>query len=136
MSVDQWAFQFKLWSTIRDENICRFTSDSKERFRGNAGVVVTTYNMVAFGGKRSEESEKIIEEIRNREWGLLLMDEVFKLFYDYNLLNSNLNVHPYGCNDCVINRCMWFLQLCFGRSLASLNLTANLGSQVCLTTLV
>ncbi|KAF7828245.1 DNA repair helicase XPB1 [Senna tora] len=76
VSVDQWAFQFKLWSTIRDENICRFTSDSKERFRGNAGVVVTTFNMVAFGGKRSEESEKIIEEIRNREWGLLLMDEV------------------------------------------------------------
>ncbi|XP_021744701.1 DNA repair helicase XPB1-like [Chenopodium quinoa] len=76
VSVDQWAFQFKLWSTIRDEHICRFTSDSKERFRGNVGVVVTTYNMVAFGGKRSEESEKIIEEIRNREWGLLLMDEV------------------------------------------------------------
>ncbi|TYJ07711.1 hypothetical protein E1A91_A11G024300v1 [Gossypium mustelinum] len=76
VSVDQWAFQFKLWSTVRDDQICRFTSDSKERFRGNAGVVVTTYNMVAFGGKRSEESEKIIEEIRNREWGLLLMDEV------------------------------------------------------------
>lgn len=76
VSVDQWAFQFKLWSTIREDQICRFTSDSKERFRGNAGVVVTTYNMVAFGGKRSEESEKIIEEIRNREWGLLLMDEV------------------------------------------------------------
>lgn len=76
VSVDQWAFQFKLWSTIQDDHICRFTSDSKERFRGNAGVVVTTYNMVAFGGKRSEESEKIIEEIRNREWGLLLMDEV------------------------------------------------------------
>eukprot|EP01018_Ginkgo_biloba_P024365 Gb_19362 [translate_table: standard] len=76
VSVDQWAFQFKLWSTIRDDQICRFTSDSKERFRGNVGVVVTTYNMVAFGGKRSEESERIIEEIRNREWGLLLMDEV------------------------------------------------------------
>ncbi|KAM3393930.1 putative protein phosphatase 2C 55 [Capsicum galapagoense] len=59
VSVDQWAFQF-----------------NKERLRGNVGVVVTTYNMVAFGGKRSEESEKIIEEIRNREWGLLLMDEV------------------------------------------------------------
>ncbi|KAK9911400.1 hypothetical protein M0R45_035315 [Rubus argutus] len=76
VSVDQWAFQFKLWSTIRDDQICRFTSDSKERVRGNAGVVVTTYNMIGFGGKRSEESEKIIEEIRNREWGLLLMDEV------------------------------------------------------------
>ncbi|CAH8390785.1 unnamed protein product [Eruca vesicaria subsp. sativa] len=76
VSVDQWAFQFKLWSTTRDDQICRFTSDSKERFRGNAGVVVTTYNMIAFAGKRSEESEKIIEEMRNREWGLLLMDEV------------------------------------------------------------
>ncbi|KAL0408171.1 UNVERIFIED_CONTAM: General transcription and DNA repair factor IIH helicase subunit XPB1 [Sesamum radiatum] len=76
VSVDQWAFQFKLWSTIKEEQICRFTSDSKERFRGNSGVVVTTYNMIAFGGKRSEEAEKIIEEIRNREWGLLLMDEV------------------------------------------------------------
>ncbi|CAI0427003.1 unnamed protein product [Linum tenue] len=76
VSVDQWHFQFRLWSTIPDEQICRFTSDSKERLQGNAGVVVTTYNMVAFGGKRSEESEKIIEEIRNREWGLLLMDEV------------------------------------------------------------
>lgn len=86
VSVDQWAFQFKLWSTIRDEQICRFTSDSKERFRGNAGVVVTTYNMVAFGGKRSEESEKIIEEIRNREWGLLLMDEVIMQLYGYFLL--------------------------------------------------
>ena len=39
-------------------------------------MVVTTYNMVAFGGKRSEESEKIIEKIRNREWGFLFMDEV------------------------------------------------------------
>ncbi|ONM39060.1 DNA repair helicase XPB1 [Zea mays] len=76
VSVDQWAFQFKLWSTIKDENISRFTSDNKEKFTGMAGVVVTTYNMVAFGGKRSEDSEKIIEEIRNREWGLLLMDEV------------------------------------------------------------
>uniref|UniRef100_A0A453FBH7 Helicase ATP-binding domain-containing protein n=2 Tax=Aegilops tauschii subsp. strangulata TaxID=200361 RepID=A0A453FBH7_AEGTS len=82
VSVDQWAFQFKLWSTIRDEHISRFTSDNKEKFRGMAGVVVTTYNMVAFGGKRSEDSEKIIEEIRNREWGLLLMDEVRSPFFD------------------------------------------------------
>ncbi|PWA89641.1 DNA repair helicase [Artemisia annua] len=76
VSVDQWAYQFKLWSDIPDERICQFTSDSKEMFCGNAGVVVTTYNMLAFDGKRSQESEKIIEEIRNREWGLLLMDEV------------------------------------------------------------
>eukprot|EP00850_Spirogloea_muscicola_P022612 SM000303S11790 [mRNA] locus=s303:62101:67272:- [translate_table: standard] len=76
VSVDQWCFQFKLWSTVRDDQISRFTSDSKERFKGQCGVVVTTYNMIAFGGKRSVESERIIQDIRSREWGLLLMDEV------------------------------------------------------------
>ncbi|XP_047267392.1 probable protein phosphatase 2C 55 [Capsicum annuum] len=63
-------------SRIKKSCLCLATNAVKERFRGNVGVVVTTYNMVAFGGKRSEESEKIIEEIRNRERGLLLMDEV------------------------------------------------------------
>ncbi|GKB28737.1 DNA repair helicase XPB1 [Tanacetum coccineum] len=76
VSVDQWAYQFKLWSNIPDGRICQFTSDSKKMLCGDAGVVVTTYSMLAFDGKRSQESEKIIEEIRNREWGLLLMDEV------------------------------------------------------------
>ncbi|KAE8699862.1 hypothetical protein F3Y22_tig00110569pilonHSYRG00093 [Hibiscus syriacus] len=70
VSVDQWAFRFKLWSTIRDEQICRFTSGSKERFRGNAGVVVTTYNMVAFGGPCGSCSH-VSESRRSANWGLL-----------------------------------------------------------------
>ena len=32
--------------------------------------------MVCFSGKRSAESKKIMEEIQNREWGLLILDEV------------------------------------------------------------
>lgn len=32
--------------------------------------------MIAFTGKRSEESAKVMDQIRSREWGLLLMDEV------------------------------------------------------------
>ncbi|XP_074373527.1 general transcription and DNA repair factor IIH helicase/translocase subunit XPB1-like, partial [Apium graveolens] len=76
VSVDQWVDQFKLWSTIQEDQIYQFTSNSKERLCGKIGVVVTTYNMLAFDGKRSKTSERIIEEIRNREWGLLLMDEV------------------------------------------------------------
>jgi DNA excision repair protein ERCC-3 len=84
VSVDQWAYQFKLWSTVKDEQITRFTSENKERFRTNqASVCVTTYNMVAFGGRRSEESEEIINQIKSREWGLLLMDEVRILNSDY-----------------------------------------------------
>ena len=45
-------------------------------FTGMAGVTITTYTMVAFSGRRSEESERVMEEIKNREWGLLMLDEV------------------------------------------------------------
>lgn len=41
-----------------------------------SGVTITTYTMIAFTGKRSEESTKVMDQIRSREWGLLLMDEV------------------------------------------------------------
>ena len=39
--------------------VSRFTSQSKEVFAGLAGVCITTFTMVAFSGKRSEESEKV-----------------------------------------------------------------------------
>ena len=39
-------------------------------------MCVTTYNMVSAGGKRSEGSERILEAIRSREWGCMLLDEV------------------------------------------------------------
>lgn len=54
----------------------RFTSDQKEGLTGASGVTITTYTMIAFSGKRSEESAKVMDQIRSREWGLLLMDEV------------------------------------------------------------
>ena len=41
-----------------------------------SGVTITTYTMIAFSGKRSEESARVMDQIRSREWGLLLMDEV------------------------------------------------------------
>lgn len=123
VSVDQWAFQFSLWSDISQDQICRFTSDSKERFKGNAGVVVTTYNMVAFGGKRSEESEKIIEEIRNREWGLLLMDEVtvqdsrYDCFIPINFIIFGMHPGIKACSYFLV-RSMSFLHICFVKLLA------------------
>ena len=55
---------------------CRFTSDQKEGLVGASGVTITTYTMIAFSGKRSEESARVMDQIRSREWGLLLMDEV------------------------------------------------------------
>merc|ERR1711976_991215 len=37
---------------------------------------ITTYNMIAFPGNRNVESQKIIDLIKSREWGLVLLDEV------------------------------------------------------------
>ena len=39
-------------------------------------IVITTYTMIAFTGTRSAESKRAMDAIENREWGLLLMDEV------------------------------------------------------------
>ena len=78
VSVDQWAAQFKLWSNLTDNEIVRFTSQVKESFppRKQACVCVTTYNMVSAGGKRSIESQRALAELRGREWGIMLLDEV------------------------------------------------------------
>ena len=38
---------------------CRFTSDQKEAFTTNAGVTITTYTMISYSGRRSEESAKV-----------------------------------------------------------------------------
>ena len=78
VSVDQWAAQFKLWTNLTDAHIVRFTSQNKDEFPppDEACVCVTTYNMVSAGGKRSEGSERILEAIRSREWGCMLLDEV------------------------------------------------------------
>lgn len=77
VSVDQWKYQFQLWTSLREDQICRFTADKHEWFAGSgAGVCITTYTMVAYSGRRSEESEQIMMEIMSREWGLILLDEV------------------------------------------------------------
>lgn len=76
VSVLQWKFQFQLWTSIPDENICVFTSDRKDSLPSEACVLVTTYTMISFSGKRSDKSQEIMDAITGREWGLLLMDEV------------------------------------------------------------
>ncbi|PVU99241.1 hypothetical protein BB560_005538 [Smittium megazygosporum] len=76
VSVVQWKQQFLQWSTIRENQIAVFTSDQKERFSGDAGIVISTFSMVANTRKRSYEAQKMMDFLHQREWGLLLLDEV------------------------------------------------------------
>ncbi|CAJ1946281.1 unnamed protein product [Cylindrotheca closterium] len=76
VSVLQWKHQFQKWTNIPDDRICVFTSDQKDKIHPEACVLVTTYTMISYSGKRSEQSQKIMDQITGKEWGLLLMDEV------------------------------------------------------------
>lgn len=76
VSAEQWKSQFLQFTNISDMSIARFTSGAKERFKTNVGILVTTYTMIAFTGKRSYEARKVMDFIGNKEWGLIILDEV------------------------------------------------------------
>lgn len=76
VSVMQWRQQFLQWSNIKADSIAVFTSDHKEKFKGDAGIVVSTYSMVANTRNRSHDSQKMMDFLQSREWGFLLLDEV------------------------------------------------------------
>ncbi|XP_053203628.1 general transcription and DNA repair factor IIH helicase subunit XPB-like [Panonychus citri] len=75
VSVEQWKAQFKMWSTADDSIICRFTSDAKDKPM-NCGICITTYSMITHTQKRSYEAEKVMDWMKDQEWGLMLLDEV------------------------------------------------------------
>lgn len=78
VSVDQWHNEFRRWTTLEDKQLMRFTANIREELpqSGQLDVCITTYNMVAYNGRRSEQSKKIMQAITSQDWGLLLMDEV------------------------------------------------------------
>ena len=76
ISVDQWVNEFRNWSSIKEGQIAKFTADSKTKFTGDAGIVVSTYTMITHSGKRAWDTAKMIEFVNTTEWGLLILDEV------------------------------------------------------------
>ncbi|RKO97045.1 hypothetical protein CXG81DRAFT_16073 [Caulochytrium protostelioides] len=76
LSVEQWAAEFLKWSSIKEGDIAKFTADNKTRFRGDSGIVVSTYTMISHSGKRSWETGQMLNWINSQEWGLLILDEV------------------------------------------------------------
>uniref|UniRef100_A0A8R1I3T1 General transcription and DNA repair factor IIH helicase/translocase subunit XPB n=1 Tax=Caenorhabditis japonica TaxID=281687 RepID=A0A8R1I3T1_CAEJA len=81
VSVEQWRAQFKLWSTIQDKQLVRFTREARDPApSGNDAtkpvVCISTYSMVAYSGRRTFAAEEAMKFIEKQEWGLLLLDEV------------------------------------------------------------
>ncbi|KAF1813735.1 putative TFIIH complex helicase Ssl2 [Eremomyces bilateralis CBS 781.70] len=76
MSVVQWRAEFIKWSNVNPKDIAVFTADHKDSFSGTTGIIVSTYSMVTQSKGRSYESQKVMDFIENREWGLMILDEV------------------------------------------------------------
>ncbi|KAK4114209.1 DNA repair helicase-like protein [Canariomyces notabilis] len=76
MSVQQWRQEFLKWSNINPDDIAIFTAESKNKFSSSTGIIVTTYSMVTNSRERSHDSKKMMDFLRGREWGLMLLDEV------------------------------------------------------------
>lgn len=78
VSVDQWRGQFGTWSTLQKENVGQFVAmgsgaNGTASFCGD--VTVTTYSMISHGGQRVTESQRMLDELNGKDWGLLLLDE-------------------------------------------------------------
>lgn len=73
VSVEQWKAQIKQFTNVKDDDIACFTSERKDVCDS---VIVSTYTMLCFSGKRSYEAQKAMDHIKNTEWGLLILDEV------------------------------------------------------------
>lgn len=76
IAVEQWRSQFKLWSTLEDRQILRFTSDAKDRPSSDSHICISTYSMIAHSTKRSYEASRMMEWIQSQEWGVMILDEV------------------------------------------------------------
>ncbi|KAJ4346867.1 DNA repair helicase RAD25 [Didymosphaeria variabile] len=76
MSALQWRAEFLKWSNINQEDIAVLTSLEKNVFPHSAGILVTTYHMLAASGKRAHDTAAALKFIQEREWGLLIADEV------------------------------------------------------------
>jgi len=76
MSVIQWRNEFLKWSNINPNDIAIFTSDHKDKFVGNTGIIISTYSMVTQTRGRSYDSQKMMDFLTSREWGLMILDEV------------------------------------------------------------
>jgi DNA excision repair protein ERCC-3 len=75
LAVTQWKEQLHRFTTLDDKSVCRFTSLHTKKWDPHAPVLITTYPMFS-KSNHSEEASKIIETVKAREWGLMILDEV------------------------------------------------------------
>jgi len=77
VGVEQWIRSLLMFTTIKPEYIRRFTAHNKDDLHeSGATILVTTYTMMSYRGSRSDAGDRVMEQVKQTEWGLIIMDEV------------------------------------------------------------
>lgn len=106
VAVEQWKRQFHHFAEVPDGLVCRFTSKAKDEIkdepeegdgirRKKGFVLITTYSMMLSKSRKSHHkkkkrdgedevdgvaevsaAQKLLDKLLDREWGLLILDEV------------------------------------------------------------
>ncbi|KAL8447061.1 hypothetical protein Emed_004649 [Eimeria media] len=78
VAVEQWRKQFEEYTSVVPDRLLALTAEVKQQLWPveSAGILISTYTMLAFSGKRSAAAQQILNQIKEREWGLLIFDEV------------------------------------------------------------
>lgn len=86
MAGHQWKKEFVRWTNIEASQVSVFTNDAKKKggwnphakvvFPSELQVVISTYHMFSGMEKRAAESVRMIESVRKRVWGTMILDEV------------------------------------------------------------
>eukprot|EP00056_Hartaetosiga_gracilis_P000746 m.40253 g.40253 ORF g.40253 m.40253 type:complete len:787 (-) comp10337_c0_seq1:68-2428(-) len=75
VAVRQWQREFVRWCDVDPRLVKRFTSSDKNKPPENC-ILCATYSMLASKANRSEEAKRMINWIKERDWGLMILDEV------------------------------------------------------------
>ena len=96
VSVEQWYREIKDWVNINNkkeknnkfiynnyESIVKLTSNRKKdeeiplwNTKEESGILITSFSMISYKGKRNEKVKNVLEKLEKLEWGLMIIDEV------------------------------------------------------------
>jgi len=79
VAVDQWRRQFLAFTHINARDVYMLTADSKmalEDSNERGCVLISTYSMLGYSGKRSNTTQYVLNQVRSLTWGMLILDEV------------------------------------------------------------
>lgn len=75
VAVEQWKSEFFRWTSVSRDRVACLVSGSKDDIE-KCYVAISTYSMVSYTQKRSDITEHSMKVIQNREWGIMILDEV------------------------------------------------------------